>query len=132
MGLSELYETEVDEREQVLIDLGVGFDGPLMSIVKLDPESCDICSLLSEQQIANVVMAFDSLEPDDRLDAAERFATGEYTGLEAEKICAAYRDHAPEVASLDDLCAAKSEEAAAVEMADGVDMHDVGTQGVQR
>ena len=34
--------------------------------------------------------------------------------------------------SLDELCAAKSDEAAAVEMADGVDMHDVGTQGVQR
>lgn len=96
-----------------------------MSLDKLDPESCDIRSLLSEQQIANVVMAFDNLEPDDRLDAAERFATGEYTGLEAQEICAAYRDHAPEEATLDDLCAAKSDEAAAVEMTDGTDMHDV-------
>lgn len=98
MGLSELSDDDLAEDGQVYIDLGVGFDGELMSLEKLDPESSDIRSVLSEQQIVNVVMAFDNLEPNDRLRAAERFATGEYTGWEAQEVCEAYRAHLPEEA----------------------------------
>lgn len=98
MGFSELPDDDLSEDEQFTIDLGVGIDGALMSLEKLDPESSDIRSLLSEQQIVNTVMAFDSLEPDDRLDAAERFATGDYTGWEAQEVCKAYRAHLPEEA----------------------------------
>lgn len=98
LGFSELPDDDLAEGEQVYIDNGVGIDGALMSLEKLDPESSDIHSLLSEQQIVNTVMAFDSLEPDDRLDAAERFATGDYTGWEAQEVCKAYRERLPKEA----------------------------------
>lgn len=96
MGLSELHD-DIDEDDggQVYIDLGVGFDGELLSIEKLDPASSDIRSLLSEQQIVNVVMAFDNLESDDRLGAAERFAAADYTCWQAQEVCKAYQLHLP-------------------------------------
>lgn len=77
------------------IDLGYCIDGGLLSFERMEPETCDAGDVLSEQQMVNVEMAFDSLEPDDRLNAAERFATGEYTGWEAQEVCKAYREHLP-------------------------------------
>ena len=46
MGFSELPDDDLPEDEQFTIDLGVGVDGALMSLEKLDPESSDIRSLL--------------------------------------------------------------------------------------
>ena len=72
-----------------------GITGSLVSLKKLPLEDSDIHDLLSEQQIVNVRMAFDNLEPDDRLGAAERFAMGDYTGWQAQEVCKAYREHLP-------------------------------------
>lgn len=77
------------------IDLGYCIDGSLLAFDRMEPETCDAGDVLSEQQMVNVEMAFDSLEPDDRLYAAERFATGDYTVWKAQEVCKAYREHLP-------------------------------------
>lgn len=95
MDLNDLSPDDMATGESIYIDNGLGITGSLVSLKKLPLEDSDIHDLLSEQQIVNVRMAFDNLEPDDRLGAAERFAMGDYTGWQAQEVCKAYREHLP-------------------------------------
>lgn len=95
MGLSDVPVSDLGEDEYIDIDLGLSIEGSLISVGKLDPESSDIRELFSEQQIVNIAMAFDTLEPDVRMQAAGRFASDEFTGWQAQEVCKAYREHLP-------------------------------------
>ena len=101
MGLTQEAELDSDYRdtgEFISVDLGYCIEGDLLGFERLDPETTDVHDLLSEQQIVNVVMAFNNLYSGDALGAAERFAAGDYTCWQAQEVCKAYQSHLPEQA----------------------------------
>ena len=99
MGLvpSQSLETDtVASGDYTDIDLGWCIDGQLQSFEKLPTALSSVEDIFTEQQIANIVMAFENLsDPDLRLEAAERIAAQGFTGWQAQEVLHAVQQRLP-------------------------------------
>lgn len=78
MGLvpyDELDETSIEYDEYTEVDLGYCIEGSLLGFEKMDPESCDVHAVFSDEQIAAIEQVFDELPSSECLAAAKSVVT---------------------------------------------------------
>lgn len=77
MGLEPEDDIDPDFRDTgdyIPVDLGYCIEGDLLDFKKLDPESCDVHAVFTDDQIAAIEAAFDALPAEESLSAAAEIA----------------------------------------------------------
>lgn len=95
-GLAENDPETYAAHEWTSLNEDYSLAGHVTSVEKVPASEMNARSHLSEQKRRNIQMAFDSLEPDMCLGAAQTFASRNLDSWSAFEVCSAIMDHLPD------------------------------------